>query len=194
MKPGNLNIPSRIETRRLYLRCYSLDDSSWYYLMSQRNRVHLVRYELGNPVLSINRESDASRVLDEFARCWNACEAFFMGAFLYETGEFVAQIYIGVVTWELPEFEIGYFAEVDHQGMGYVSEGVRGALNLCFDHLKAHRVRLETDDTNLPSICVAEKCGLIREGHIRQNKLNPDGTISGTLHYGLLRSEYNLSE
>jgi len=194
MEPGNLNFPVRVNTRRLYLRGYNTDDSSWYYLMSRRNRLHLARYELGNPVFSINNESDASRILAEFTRCWNAHEAFFMGAFLCATGEFVAQIYIGVVTWELPEFEIGYFAEVDHQGMGYVSEGVRGALNLCFSHLKAHRVRLETDDTNLRSIRVTEKCGFIREGHIRQNKLNQDGTIPGTLHYGLLRSEFIMHE
>ena len=59
-----------------------------------------------------------------------------------------------------------------------------------FEHLKAHRVRLECDDSNVRSHRVAERCGMVKEGHIRENKKNPDGTLSGTLHYGLLRSEF----
>jgi len=35
---------------------------------------------------------------------------------------------------------------------------------------------------------------MVREGHIRENKRNADGSISGTLHYGLLRSEFFGSE
>ncbi len=57
--------------------------------------------------------------------------------------------------------------------------------------LMAQRVCLECDDTNLRSIHVAERCGFVQEGHIRENKRNPDGTISGKLHYGMLKSEYS---
>jgi hypothetical protein len=31
---------------------------------------------------------------------------------------------------------------------------------------------------------------MVKEGHIRENKRNADGSISGTLHYGMLRSEF----
>jgi len=31
---------------------------------------------------------------------------------------------------------------------------------------------------------------MILEGHIRENRRNADGTLSGTLHFGLLRSEF----
>jgi RimJ/RimL family protein N-acetyltransferase len=102
----------------------------------------------------------------------------------------VAQVYIGAIDWDLPEFEIGYFADVEHEGQGYVAEAVRGALHFVFEHLHAHRVRLGCNDTNVRSYRVAERCGLVKEGHIRENKRNADGSISGTLHYGLLRSEF----
>ena len=36
-----LEIPTRIETERLYLRCYEAGDGPWYYAMSQQNRSHL---------------------------------------------------------------------------------------------------------------------------------------------------------
>ncbi len=110
--------------------------------------------------------------------------------FKKETREFVAQIYIGLVNHELPEYELGYIVDVDHEGKGYVTEAARAALKFIFEQLGAHRVRLECDDTNHRSSRVAERCGFILEGHIRENKKNPNGGISGTLHYGMLQREF----
>jgi RimJ/RimL family protein N-acetyltransferase len=111
-----LDIPARIETERLYLRCYQPGDGPWYYAMSQKNR----------------------------------------------------------------------FADKDHEGQGLVTEAARAAI---FEHLQAHRIRLEYDDTNVRNMRVAERCELVQEAHLRENKKNPDGTFSGTLYFGLLRSE-----
>lgn len=185
-----LDIPAHIKTERLYLRCYQAGDGPWYYAMSQKNKPHLARYESGNAVMTINTEQDAEVAVRNFAAAWVARNAFFLGAFRRDTHEFVAQIYIGPVNWDLPEFVIGYFVDVEHEGQGYVTEATKAALRFVFEHLGAHRVRLECDDTNARSYRVAEGCGLIREGHIRENKKNPDGSISGTLHYGVLRSEF----
>ena len=102
----------------------------------------------------------------------------------------MAQIYVGPVDWKLPEFQIGYFAEVDHEGQGFVTEAVRATLGVLFDQLNAHRVRLECDETNLRSLRVAERCHMTREGYLRENRRNPDGTYSSSWIYGLLKSEY----
>ncbi len=190
MHPLLLDIPTRIETERLFLRCYQAGDGPWYYAMSQKNKFHLTRYESGNAVMTINSEEDAEIVVRGFAASWAARSAFFLGAFHQDTQVFVTQIYIGVVNWDLPEFDIGYFADIDHEGKGYVTEATKGALRFAFEHLMAHRIRIECDDTNVRSYRVAERCGMIKEGHIRDNKKNADGSISGTLHYGLLRSEF----
>jgi aminoglycoside 6'-N-acetyltransferase len=140
--------------------------------------------------MGISSLEQAEAVVQELARAWAARQSFFLAAFEKTTGEFVAQIYIGVVSWDLPEFELGYFVDRDHEGRGFVTEAAGAALQFIFDHLKAHRVRLECDDTNLRSIRVAERCGLLREGHIRENKKDPDGEVSGTVYYGLLRREF----
>jgi aminoglycoside 6'-N-acetyltransferase len=158
--------------------------------MSQKNKSHLAKYESENAVMNINTEEEAEGVVRGFARHWTARTAFYMGAFRQDTQEFVAQIYIGVVNWDLPEFEIGYFADLEHEGKGYVTEAAKRALCFAFEHLKAHRVRLACDDTNSRSYRVAERCGMIKEGHVRENKKHADGSLSGTLHYSLLRSEF----
>jgi ribosomal-protein-alanine N-acetyltransferase len=185
-----LDVPTRIQTERLYLRCYQAGDGPWYYEMSQKNKTHLARYESGNAVMTIETEEDAEIVVRNFAATWVARNAFFLGAFQRDTDEFVAQIYIGAFDWSLPEFEIGYFADIEHEGQGYVTEATEAALRFAFEHLGAHRVRLRCDDTNVRSFRVAECCGMIKEGHIREDKRNADGSISGTLHYGMLRDEF----
>jgi ribosomal-protein-alanine N-acetyltransferase len=183
-------IPARIEAERIYLRSYRPGDGPWYYAMSQRNRAHLARYEAENVAMTLESEQEAEDLVRELAAEWEARHCFFMGAFDRETDDFVAQVYVGPVSCEVPEFAIGFFVDRDREGQGYVTEAVRAALGFIFGHLGAHRVRMECDDTNERSRRVAERCGMIREGHIRENKRNADGTLSGTLHFGLLKREF----
>jgi ribosomal-protein-serine acetyltransferase len=184
------DFPSPFESERLSMRGYRPGDGKWYYAMSLRNREHLMRYESDNVATTIASEETAEELICELAAAWTERNSFFIGAFDKMTGEFVAQIYVGPVDWKLPELQIGYFADVDHEGKGYVTEAVRATLGVIFNHINAHRVRLECDETNVRSIRVAERCDMIREGHLRENKRNPDGTYSGSLIYGLLKSEF----
>ena len=186
-----LDIPIRFEADRLILRRYEPGDGPMYFAVGQKNRQHLQPFEAGNIILSAKSLEEAEIIVRELSVDWIARNSFFMGAFDKKTLEFIAQIYVGVVNWELPEFEIGYFVDVDHQGRGYVTEAVKAALGFIFDNLHAQRVCLHTRDTNLPSQHVAERCGFTLEGHIRENKRDKDGSVSGDLYYGLLKREYN---
>ena len=180
-----------LETERLFLRTYRLEDATLYYQIGQRNKSHLERYESGNILMHLISEEEAERAIQRLIASSDSGEAYFLGVFKKDTEEFVAQIYIGLYNRELPEYEIGYIADIAHQGKGYVTESVMAASKFVFEQLGAQRVRLECDDTNLKSSRVAERCGFVREGHMRENRKNADGSISGTLYYGLLRSEFN---
>ncbi len=183
-------LSTRIETDRLILRAYELGDVPMYFRMSQRNKDHLRQFESGNAVMIIESEQDAERVIRDFIDGWKSRKYFFLGAFLKGSQEFAAQVYVGVVNPDLPEFEIGYIAEVNHEGQGYVTEAVKAALAWVFNSLGAHRVRLGCDEKNLRSIRVAERCGFVREGFTRETKRHRDGSLTGDVHYGLLWSEY----
>jgi len=182
--------PAHFESERLRLRSYQPGDGKWYYAMSLKNHKHLLQYEAENVAADIASEEAAEELVQGLANEWVKRSCFFIGVFDKKTGEFVAQIYVGPVDWKLPEFQIGYFADVDHEGQGYVTEAVGATLRILFDQLNAHRVRLACDETNLRSIRVAERCNMTKEGCLRENKRHPDGTYSGSLIYGLLRSEY----
>jgi RimJ/RimL family protein N-acetyltransferase len=186
-------IPRRIEAERIYLRCYQAGDGGWYYAMSQQNRLHLQRYEAENVALSVHSEQEAEDLVRELETAWAAGKCYFLGTFEKTTDEFVAQVYIGPANLDLPEFDIGYFADALHEGQGFVTDAVKAALGFIFKYLQASRVRLECDDSNLRSQRVAERCGFVKEGHVHENRRNPDGSLSGTLYYELLKSEFDLN-
>jgi RimJ/RimL family protein N-acetyltransferase len=184
--------PPRIEAERIYIRSYQDFDGPWLYAVSEKNQTHLARYESENFLMSIDSEQEAEDIARELLADWQDQTCFFMPVFKKESDEFVAQIYVGPTNQDLPEFIIGFIADVDHQGQGYVTEGLKASLNFIFKELQAHRVFLECDDTNQRSWEVAERCGFIREGHLRENKQHPGSPISGTYIYGLLKSDWEM--
>ncbi len=194
MNNSPVQFPTAFESMRLSLRSYRPGDGKWYYAMSLKNREHLSRYEADNVAANITSEEAAEKLMHELQEAWRANSCYFIGAFDKETGEFVAQIYVGPVDWKLPEFQIGYFVDAGHEGQGFVTEAVKATLAILFDRLNAHRVRLECDETNLQSLRVAERCHMVREGYLRENRRNPDGSYSGSYIYALLKPEYRVAE
>jgi aminoglycoside 6'-N-acetyltransferase len=182
--------PARFESQRLILRSYQPGDGKWYYAMSLKNHNHLAQYEAENVAFNISNEAAAEELVQDLAGEWMKGSCFFIGSFDKLTGDFVAQIYVGLTDKKLPEYEIGYFVDVEHEGQGYVTEAVKATLNIIFYQFNAHRVRLGCSETNLCSIRVAERCKMTREGLIRENKRSPDGTYSNSLIFGLLKHEY----
>jgi RimJ/RimL family protein N-acetyltransferase len=187
--PSDISVP--IVTDRLTIRPYRVGDAVWYYKMSLRNKEHLARYEPENSIMSIMTESDAEKTINEFISLWDEQKYRFLGVFLKDTDDYVAQLYLGKLDDQLPEFAIGYIADMEQVGNGYVTEAVSALVRELFKNVGAHRIQIETDDTNTKSIGVAERCGFVKEGHLRKNKIGPDGTYTGTLFFGLLKEEYS---
>jgi RimJ/RimL family protein N-acetyltransferase len=183
------NLPDHFESERLVIRSYRLGDGPMYFAAGQRNRAHLQQYEADNVMLSPQTVDEAEALVRELAADWSAGRHFFLGAFEKTTGEFAAQVYVGVVSWQTPEFMIGYAADVDHEGRGYVSEAVRATVRFAFEHLGAHRLRLMCNDRNERSIRVAERCGFIREGHLLEDRRHADGSFSSSYIYRLLKKD-----
>jgi RimJ/RimL family protein N-acetyltransferase len=185
-----LEFPTQFESARLLLRCYQPGDGPMYLEVARRNREHLRQFEAGNSLMIIDSLERAEIVVRENHAAWQARDYFFLGAFERANGEFAAQVYIGPVDWDTPEFEIGYIADAAHEGQGYVSEAVGVALSMIFNDFQAHRVRIRCDEANIRSWRVAERCGFRLEGRLRENRRNLDGSFSTERIYGLLRSEY----
>ena len=130
-----LDLPAQIETERLILRPYRAGDGPAYHEVCMRNKKHLMPFEEGNPALDVNTVEDAEILMRRFAADWVSRSVFFLGAWEKASGAFAAQMYVGVVSWELPEFEVGYWADERQEGRGFVTEGAKAALRFCFEAL-----------------------------------------------------------
>ena len=188
-----LSLPRQIETERLLLKPYQAGDGPTYYQLCVRNREHLLPFEAGNPALGVTTPDDAEVLVREFAADWAARSMFFFGIWLHDGGGLIGQVVLSPVTWDLPEFAVGYFVDAGAEGRGYISEAVQAVLAFAFDCLGAARVRLNCNETNLRSVNVARRCGFTCEGLLRETKPQhrlPDGRASGDYIFGMLREEY----
>lgn len=184
-------LPVHWETERLILRSYTAEDAPWYYQMSLRNRDHLRRYESGNLAMSLTSEEHTRETLCEVANYWNKGICYFVGAFDKVSDEFVAQVYVGPFSVDPADFIIGYIAECEHEGRGYVSEAVAATISHIFSDLGADQVRIHCDETNGRSCRVAERCGFRLEKVFPEEKRGPDGLpeLCSTAMYLRFRSD-----
>lgn len=187
-------LPSSLSTTRLNLRRYTPADAAWYATMALRNRSHLARHEGDNAAMRINNAADAIAVIQEFGKESDAGNAAFLGAFRREDGIFVGQVYIGVSNANLPGYLVGYFCDEAHLRQGYTLEATTTAVAALFRECGAQRVGLWCDDSNIASQRIAERLGMRREGHVRADKRHADGSVTGSLCYGLLREEFLAQE
>lgn len=89
--------------------------------------------------------------------------------FLKETGQLVCSSGLHRINWQVPKFEVGYWADSRFTGNGYVTEAVTGITNFAFTELKARRMEIRCDSRNLKSRAIPERIGYKLEG-ILQNE------------------------
>ncbi len=83
---------------------------------------------------------------------------------------------------------VGYRLDPDLWGQGYVTEGLRAAVDFIFTHTELDRLHATADVRNIASNRVLEKCGFVREGTIRQGKMV---SVYCDYHiWGLLREDW----
>ncbi|MCU7557989.1 GNAT family N-acetyltransferase [Macrococcus capreoli] len=85
--------------------------------------------------------------------------------------------------------EIGYMIHPDYWGKGIATHAAKDLIRYGFDDLSLNRIYAVTDVRNNGSIRVLEKCGLQREGLMRQDKIIR-GNYRDSYMYSILKQEY----
>jgi RimJ/RimL family protein N-acetyltransferase len=91
--------------------------------------------------------------------------------------------------WSVPRFEIGYWVRRSFEGKGYITEAVRALSRFAFGKLQAQRVEIHCSQDNERSRRVAERCGFVLEGRLRNQSREPTGELRDVLVYSLVRSD-----
>jgi len=110
------------------------------------------------------------------------------GLELRETGKVIGTI--GVMSW-FPDHrcaEVGYSLGRAWWHQGYAAEALEAVMDLLFDRAMLTRVEAQCDVRNPDSARVMEKCGMKREGILRQRIWNKGEAVDVML-YAALKSE-----
>ena len=105
--------------------------------------------------------------------------------FVFEktTGKLVVSAGLHRTVWQTPKTEVGYWCRTSSTGQGYVTEAVNALAEYAFQHIKAVRVELITDEENAASRRVAELAGFTLEGVLRSERRAPDSSLRNTCVY-----------
>jgi|SRR3970282_784403 len=81
--------------------------------------------------------------------------------------------------------EIGYMLLPEYHGKGIVSEAVKEAINYGFNEMKLHSIEAIIDPENFGSERVLQKCGFVKEAHLKENAFY-EGRFLDTVIYSIL--------
>lgn len=84
--------------------------------------------------------------------------------------------------------EIGYMLLPEYHGKGIIPEAVNRLIAYGFDDLKLHSIEAVIDPENLASEKVLQKCGFVKEAHLKEAEFY-EGKFLDKVIYSLLNSK-----
>ncbi|MEO7978774.1 GNAT family N-acetyltransferase [Flavobacterium sp.] len=84
--------------------------------------------------------------------------------------------------------EIGYILLPEFHGRGIITETVKRLITYGFNDLKLHSIEAIIDPENSASEKVLQKCGFVKEGHLRECQFY-EGKFIDKVIYSLLRNK-----
>jgi RimJ/RimL family protein N-acetyltransferase len=146
-----------LETDRLTLRRFALDDVPGVLRLSADPTVHEVADELGSDEPEARAYVEQQLALDEF----EPGALFDLAIERPEGGELIG---MATVVRTEPTVEIGYALHTDFRGRGYATEAATALLALAMAEFGASEVRAQVAPANGPSRAVLERVGLREVG------------------------------
>lgn len=174
-----------IETERLILRKFCLSDvepafRNW---TSDEKVTEFLRW----PTHTDTSVTEA--VFKDWIEQYSKDDFYQWAIVLKEIDEPVGAISVVDKNEELDIVHIGYCIGSRWWHMGITSEAFSAIIPFFFDEVGVNRIESQHDPNNPHSGDVMEKCGLRREGILRQADYNNKGIVDACMH-SLLRSEW----
>ena len=185
--PILIELPASLHTARLLMRPPQAGDGAMVCAAVTESLPELRRFLASLPWVASDPTPETSEIW-----CRNAMANFIarkdMPFLLLDKTAGSTPVMVGVVglhrpVWTTPKFEVGYWVRTRFAGKGFVSEGVNALTEMALAQLRAARVELITDEDNAASRRIAQRCGYVLEGTLRNERRAPDGTLRHTCMY-----------
>jgi RimJ/RimL family protein N-acetyltransferase len=189
MDPLLIDVPERLQTARLILRCPQPGDGPLVNAAVCETLDDLrpfMPWAQTAPTLD-ESEIDMRRMNAKFRLRQDLMLFVFARTASGGEGDLVGSTGLHRIDWSARRFEIGYWRRRGHEGRGYIGEAVAALSRMAFDRLNARRVEIRMDDANQRSWRVAERAGFTLEGILRRDSLSPQGEPRDTRVYAKVR-------
>jgi len=180
-------VPVRIETDRLVLRDFVVDD--WPSVLAYQRDP---RYHRFYPESWINRTDDQVRAFVQRAvdrQIEQPRRVFQLAITLPENGEVIGSCRVSRGLENQSVAETGYELHPDYWGRGLATEAARAIAGYGFREVGVHRIEAYVIADNAASVGVMRKVGFRLEGRLRENEFF-QGRWWDTLVFGLLDTEW----
>ena len=185
--PILLDLPVSIETERLRLRAPQPGDGAAVFAAISESLPDLRRFLASLPWVAADPSVEASEVWCRSAQAnFIARKDFAFLMFERAGGALVGSVGLHRIVWATPKVEIGYWCRSAHTRQGFIGEAVAALAGFAQARLNAVRIEIVTDEDNLASRRVAERCGFALEGTLRHERRASDGTLRNTCIYARL--------
>lgn len=175
----------RIETDRLILRRYTLEDADAMY-KNWASDSEVTKFLTWQPHSSV----DVSRsIIEDWLKKYSDEKYYQWAIVLKDNGnEPIGDISVGHMNEDIFMVHIGYCLGRAWWRRGIMSEALKAVTDFMFDTVEVNRVESRHDPRNPNSGKVMQKCGMKYEGTLRSADRNNQG-ICDACYYALLRSE-----
>jgi len=173
-----------IETDRLILRRIAMRDAEDIFAYSKDPEV--ARHVLWSAQKHISEAKDYCRYM---ARRYRSDEPSSWGIIEKKTDTLVGTIGYMDYNEENATVEVGYSLAKWMWNGGYMTEALHRVIAYTFESMDINRIEAQHELENASSGRVMEKCGMIKEGVLRQRLYNK-GKYTDVALYSILRSDY----
>ncbi|MBO4903336.1 MAG: GNAT family N-acetyltransferase [Lachnospiraceae bacterium] len=173
-----------LETKRLILRRYTIDDAEDMY-QNWASDPEVTRF------LTWPAHADlevTKHVLQDWIPRYEEGNYFNWAIELKETGAVIGNIAAVRLDEDVEAADVGYSMGKAYWNQGIMTEALRAVMDYLFDVVGLNRVSSYHDPDNPGSGRVMEKAGMLKEGVLRQAGRNNRG-ICDEVRYALLKSD-----
>ncbi|MBS5730228.1 MAG: GNAT family N-acetyltransferase [Clostridium sp.] len=175
----------RIETDRLILRRYKIEDADAMY-KNWASDSEVTKFLTWQPHSSV----DVSRsIIEDWLKEYSDEKYYHWAIVFRDNGnEPIGDISVVQMNEDISMVHIGYCLGRAWWRRGIMSEALKAVMDFMFDTVEVNRVESRHDPMNPNSGKVMQKCGMKYEGTLRSADRNNQG-ICDACYYALLRSE-----
>ncbi len=176
------------ETDRLILRICTKYDARMVLDFYKKNASDFGRYEIINPKTCLTLRYHESALNAEFSMF---SKGKMVRYHIFEKNNPLTVIgtfaFHDIQYGHYHSARVGYKIDKDYRRRGYARESLSKGISIMFDELGLHRIEAFVMPENVPSICLLEDLGFVREGLVHDKVL-----LNGAWHdhylYGLINT------